>query len=84
MLVQFEVRAPALLERQPQAPRELDGAAASRLPEAIIMNQNVPADCSSTPSESRFFNQYCPGQTMGLWRPNELGGTDLTHAFVNR
>ena len=48
------------------------------------MNQNVPADCSSTPSESRFFNQYCPGQTMGLWRPNELGGTDLTHAFVNR
>ena len=50
---------------------------------AIIMNQNVPADLLQHSSESRFFNQYCPGQTLGLRRPNELDGTHLTYAFVN-
>jgi hypothetical protein len=50
---------------------------------AIIMNQNVPADLLQQSRESRFFNQYCPGQAMGLCRPNKLGGTDLTYAFVN-
>ena len=49
---------------------------------AIIMNQNVPADLLQHSRESRFFNQYCPCQAMGLCRPNELGG-NLTYAFVN-
>jgi hypothetical protein len=47
------------------------------------MNQNVPADLLQQSRESRFFTQYCPGQAMGLCRPNELGGTDLRYAFVN-
>jgi hypothetical protein len=50
---------------------------------AIITNQNVPTDLLQQSRESRFFNQYCPDQSMWLCRPNELGGTDLTYAFVN-
>jgi hypothetical protein len=49
---------------------------------AIITNQNVPPDLLQQSRESRFFNQYCPAETLGLCRPNELGGTDLTFAFV--
>jgi hypothetical protein len=49
---------------------------------AILMNQNVPADLGDQSRESRYFNQYCPGQTMWLCRPNDLPGTDLTFAFV--
>ena len=49
---------------------------------AILMNQNVPADLADQSRESRYFNQYCPGQTMSLCRPNDLPGTDLTFAFV--
>ena len=48
---------------------------------AIIMNQNVPPDLLAQSQSSRFFNQYCPGQTMWLCRPADLGGTDLTFAF---
>jgi hypothetical protein len=50
---------------------------------AIIMNENVPTDLLQQSRETRFFNQYCPGQTMSLCRPEELPGTDLTFAFVN-
>jgi hypothetical protein len=50
---------------------------------SIIMNQNVPPDLLQQSRETRFFNQYCPGQTMSLCRPDELPGTDLTFAFVN-
>jgi hypothetical protein len=50
---------------------------------AITMNQSVPADLLQHSTESRFFNQYCRGQTLGPHRPNEFGGTDLTYAFVN-
>jgi hypothetical protein len=50
---------------------------------AIIMNQNVPPDLLQQSRETRFFNQYCPGQTMSLCRSDELPGTDLTFAFVN-
>jgi hypothetical protein len=50
---------------------------------AIMMNQNVPADLLAQARESRFYNQYCPGSTGWLCRPNDLGGTDLTYAFVN-
>jgi hypothetical protein len=45
---------------------------------SIIMNQNVPPDLLQQSRETRFFNQYCPGQTMSLCRPDELPGTDLT------
>lgn len=50
---------------------------------SIIMNQNVPPDLLQQSRETRFFNQYCPGQTMSLCRPDDLPGTDLTFAFVN-
>jgi hypothetical protein len=49
---------------------------------AIIMNQNVPTDLMNQSRESRYFNQYCPGATNWLCRPNDLPGTDLTFAFV--
>jgi hypothetical protein len=49
---------------------------------AVIMNQNVPPDLLGQSRESRFFNQYCPGNPGWLCRPNDLGGTDLTFAFV--
>ncbi|GAC1313052.1 MAG: hypothetical protein NVSMB2_00430 [Chloroflexota bacterium] len=50
---------------------------------AIMMNQNVPSDLLAQSQNTRFFNQYCPGQTQWLCRPSELPGTDLTYAFVN-
>jgi IPT/TIG domain-containing protein len=49
---------------------------------AIMMNQNVPADLLAQSRESRYFNQYAPGQTLWLARPQDLPGTDLTFAFV--
>jgi hypothetical protein len=49
---------------------------------AIMMNKDVPPDLLGQSRETRFFNQYCPGQTMWLCRPNDLAGTDLTFAFV--
>jgi len=49
---------------------------------AIMTNQNVPPDLLQQSRETRFFNQYCPGQAMSLCRPDELPGTDLTFAFV--
>jgi hypothetical protein len=48
---------------------------------AIMINQNVPPDLLAQSQNSRFFNQYCPGQAMWLCRPADLGGTDLTFAF---
>jgi hypothetical protein len=50
---------------------------------AIMMNQNVPTDLLAQARETRFFNQYCPGNALWLCRPSELPGTDLTYAFVN-
>jgi len=49
---------------------------------AILTNQNLPPDLTAESSESRYFNQYCPGNTNWLCRPNDLPGTDLTNAFV--
>jgi hypothetical protein len=49
---------------------------------AIMMNKDVPPDLLGQSRETRFFNQYCPGQAMWLCRPNDLPGTDLTFAFV--
>ena len=48
----------------------------------ILMAQNVPADLQQQSSESRYWDQYCPGNTLWLCRPNDLPGTDLTFAFV--
>jgi hypothetical protein len=48
---------------------------------AILMNQNVPSDLADQSRESRYYNQYCPGQTAWLCRPNDLSATDLTFAF---
>jgi len=50
---------------------------------AIMMNQNVPTDLANQARETRFFNQYCPANTLSLCRPGDLPGTDLTYAFVN-
>ena len=47
----------------------------------IIMNQDVPPDLLGQARESRFFNQYCPGNAGWLCRPADLSGTDLTFAF---
>jgi hypothetical protein len=49
---------------------------------AILMNQNVPADLLEQARESRYLAQYCPGNPQWLCRPADLGGTDLTFAFV--
>ena len=49
---------------------------------AIILDQNVPPDLLQESSESRYFNQYCPGQPLWLCRPAELPGTDFTFGFV--
>jgi len=48
----------------------------------ILMGQNVPADLQSQSTESRYYGQYCPGNTQWLCRANDLPGTDLTFAFV--
>jgi hypothetical protein len=48
---------------------------------AIMINQNVPLDLLQQARETRYFNQYCPGQTAWMCRPNDLPGTDLTYAF---
>jgi hypothetical protein len=49
---------------------------------AILMNQNVPGDLLAQSRETRYFNQYCPGQTAWMCRAGELPATDLTYAFV--
>jgi hypothetical protein len=49
---------------------------------AIMMNQNVPPDLLAQSRETRYFNQYCPGKTAWMCRPNDLPATDLTFAFV--
>jgi len=50
---------------------------------AIITNQNVPTDLAAQATPTRFFNQYCPSNSLWLCRANDLPGTDLTYAFVN-
>ena len=42
---------------------------------------NLPSDLQQQASGSRFFAQYCRGNTGWLCRPSALGGTDLTFAF---
>ncbi|MBO0884182.1 MAG: hypothetical protein J2P17_28420 [Mycobacterium sp.] len=49
---------------------------------AILMGQNVPPDLMAQSQESKFFQQYCPGQPQSLCRPNDLPATDMTNAFV--
>jgi hypothetical protein len=48
---------------------------------AITMNQNVPADLLQHSTESRFFNQYCRGQTLGcIGRTSSVGPTSRTRS----
>jgi hypothetical protein len=49
---------------------------------AIIINQNVPPDLLQDSRESRYYNQYCPGDPLWLCRPAQLPGTDFTFGFV--
>jgi hypothetical protein len=49
---------------------------------AILTLQNLPTDLEQQARETRFYNQYCPGSTLWLCRPNDLPGTDLTFAFT--
>jgi hypothetical protein len=49
---------------------------------AILIGQNVPPDLMAQSHESRYFQQYCPGQPQALCRPNDLPATDLTNAFT--
>jgi hypothetical protein len=44
-------------------------------------NPNLPADLSAQAQGSKYFDQYCPGGTRWLCRPNDLADTDLTFAF---
>jgi hypothetical protein len=50
---------------------------------AIMMNKDVPTDLLAQSRETRFYNQYCPGEPKWLCRPNELSATDLAFAFTN-
>jgi hypothetical protein len=42
---------------------------------------NLPQDLAQQAQNSKFFQQYCRGQTRWLCRPNDLPSTDLTFAF---
>ncbi len=48
---------------------------------SILTGQNLPADLRQESQGSRYYQQYCPGGTNWLCRPNDLPGTDLTFAF---
>jgi hypothetical protein len=50
---------------------------------AIVMNKEVPPDLLAQSRETRYYNQYCPGEGKWLCRPNDLPATDLTFAFTN-
>jgi hypothetical protein len=42
---------------------------------------NLPQDLQQQASSSRFFAQYCRGNTRWICRPGDLPGSDLTFAF---
>jgi hypothetical protein len=42
---------------------------------------SLPADLREQARSSRFFDQYCPGRTRWLCRPEDLTDTDLSFAF---
>ncbi|MDQ3808785.1 MAG: hypothetical protein M3336_00670, partial [Chloroflexota bacterium] len=42
---------------------------------------NLPQDLAQQASGSRYFQQYCPGSTRWICRPDDLPGSDLTFAF---
>jgi len=49
---------------------------------SILTGLNLPPDLALAASGSRFYLQYNPSLPMGLNRPQDLAGTDLTGAFV--
>lgn len=54
---------------------------ADYLKQMIWNSEELPADLRQQSGASRFFRQYCPGAPGWLCRPDQLPGTDLTHAF---
>jgi len=48
---------------------------------AILMGKNLPADLAAEAAQSPLLHQYNSSQPLGLNRPSELPGTDLTNAF---
>ena len=44
-------------------------------------NPNLPTDLAQQAQGSRFFDQYCPGGTRWLCRPNDMPDSNLTYAF---
>jgi hypothetical protein len=77
-------RASALWSRRKRT--GLAAALALTLPALAAGNAQAAAyvapDLLAQAKESRYFNQYCPGQTQWLCRPGDLPATDLTFAFV--
>lgn len=49
---------------------------------AILTGTNLPPDLSAAGAGSRFYLQYNPSSPLGLNRPQDLPGTDLTNAFT--
>ncbi len=49
---------------------------------AILTGENLPPDLESDARSSRFYRQYAPGRSLGLARPAQLPGTDLSGAFA--
>ena len=48
---------------------------------ALMTGQNLPPDLAGQAKGSPFLNQYAPNQPLGMARPNDLPGSDLTSAF---
>ena len=49
---------------------------------AILTGQNLPPDLEQDARSSRFYRQYSTTAPLGLNRPGQLPGTDLSGAFV--
>jgi hypothetical protein len=48
---------------------------------AILRGRDLPFDLAQAARGSKYFNQYCAGNTRWLCRPADLPATDLTFAF---
>jgi hypothetical protein len=49
---------------------------------SLLTGQNLPPDLDAQARLSKYYRQYAPGQPLGIARPNELTGSDLTDAFT--
>jgi hypothetical protein len=48
---------------------------------AILRGRDLPMDLAQAARNSKYFNQYCAGNTRWVCRPADLPATDLTFAF---